>query len=352
MMKKRILIIALCVCVMDVIISGSAGAQTADGQESVKLKATLVNVPVIVSDREGRYLSGLRAEDFTLYNDHVKQPIAVFEATQEPLNVALLLDTSLSTRDVLGEIKDAAMNFIKRLRPQDRAMIVSFDYDVHVLSRLTADRRALERAVKEAEIGEYAGTVLRDALMKVTDESLRPVQGRKAIVLLTDGKDHGSATGESEALEAAEESGAMIYAIFYRTGFAPRFDGAGGWRRRGGFGDRMPRRARGMERRRERAERKNGEAADYLDELAEASAGRFYRSEVTDLKKTFDLIADELRHQYRLGFYANGERPDATVHRLTVQVARPGAVVRARRTYRTEQTPEGDPDESDFRKSP
>jgi VWFA-related protein len=339
MMKKRILIMALCACVMGVIITGSAGAQTADGQEAVKLKATLVNVPVIVSDREGRYLSGLRADDFTLYNDHVKQPIAVFEATEEPLNVALLLDTSLSTRNVLGEIKDAAMSFIKRLRPQDRAMIGSFDYDVHLLSKLTADRRALERAIKEAEIGEYAGTVLRDAVMKVAGESLRQVQGRKAIVLLTDGKDHGSAAAEDDTLEAAQESGAMIYTIFYRTGFAPRFgERRGGWRRRGGvFGDGPPRRQPGNERRRERAERKNDEAADYLNELADASAGRFYPSEVTDLKKTFDLIADELRHQYRLGFYANGDQTDETVHRLSVQVARPGAVVRARRTYRAGQ---------------
>ena len=70
---------------------------------------------------------------------------------------------------------------------------------------------------------------------------------------------------------------------------------------------------------------------------AEASAGRFYRSEVTDLKQTFDLIADELRHQYRLGFYANSQQADGTIHHLSVQVARPDAVVRARRTYRAGQ---------------
>ena len=131
-MNKRISILAFFVYLLTIGFAANASAQTADEQEAVKLKATLVNVPVIVSDREGRYLSGLRAADFTLYNDHVKQKIAVFEATEEPLNVALLLDTSKSTRDVLDEIKDAAMNFIKRLRPQDRAMIVSFDYDVHV----------------------------------------------------------------------------------------------------------------------------------------------------------------------------------------------------------------------------
>jgi VWFA-related protein len=340
MLKYSLCLAALLAAVFG--LADSAAAQQAGDQEAVKLKATLVNVPVIVSDRDGRYLGGLRAEDFTLYTDHAQQPIAVFEATEEPLNVALLLDTSKSTRDVLDKIKDAALNFLKRLRPQDRAMIVSFDYDVHTLSRLTSDRRALERAVKDAEIGEYAGTVLRDAVVKVASDSLRPVEGRKAIVLLTDGKDHGSTNDEARSLEIAQESGAMIYTIFYRTGFAPRFNDRprGGWRRGGVFGGGMPRRWPNEQRRRGRADRmeqRNEEAADYLDQLADASAGRFYRSEVTDLKKTFDLIADELRHQYRLGFYASGQEADGTVHRLTVRVTRADAVVRARHTYRAGQ---------------
>lgn len=338
-MKKLLWRAALSACVVMLTLVGRAAAQQASEQEAVKLKATLVSVPVIVSDRDGRYLSGLRAEDFTLYTDHAKQPIAVFEATEEPLNVALLLDTSKSTRDVLGDIKDAALNFTKHLRPQDRAMVVSFDYDVHVLSRLTADHRALERAIHSAEIGDYPGTVLRDAVMKTANDSLRHVEGRKAIVLLTDGKDHDSTADETESLDAAQESGAMIYTVFYRTGFAPRFADRqrGGWRRGGVFGGGMPRRGPRQERRRERAEEKNEEAADYLTQLADASAGRFYRSDVTDLKKTFDLIADELRHQYRLGFYASGEQADGATHRLAVRVSRADAVVRARRTYCTEQ---------------
>ena len=258
-MKKLLWRAALSACVVMLRLVGRAAAQQASEQEAVKLKATLVSVPVIVSDRDGRYLSGLRAEDFTLYTDHAKQPIAVFEATEEPLNVALLLDTSKSTRDVLGDIKDAALNFTKHLRPQDRAMVVSFDYDVHVLSRLTADHRALERAIHSAEIGDYPGTVLRDAVMKTANDSLRHVEGRKAIVLLTDGKDHGSTADETESLDAAQESGAMIYTVFYRTGFAPRFADRqrGGWRRGGFFGGGMPRRGPRQERRRERAEEKN-----------------------------------------------------------------------------------------------
>ena len=308
----------------------AAAGQKADDGDAVKLKATLVDVPVIVSDREGRYLGGLRRGDFTLRKDHVQQTIAVFETSEEPLNVALLLDTSWSTGEVLDDIKTAALSFVGRLRARDRAMVVSFDHNVHVLSKLTSDRAAVSRAVESAEIGYRPGTALRDAVMQTANESLRDVQGRKAIVLLTDGKDHGSRTEEPELLEMAQESGAMIYAIFYRT--SPPQRGGRRQQRVGVFGG--PRGGGLGERRRERIESRNEEAAETLQQLTEVSAGRFYRSEVTDLKRAFDLIAEELRHQYRLGFYAADEGEAGSVHRLTVEVKNPGAVVRARRVYR------------------
>ena len=319
---------------------------SAQEDQSIKLQATLVSVPVIVSDRQGRYMGGLKMSDFTLYKDRVQQTIAAFDSVEEPINVALLLDTSKSTSNVLDEIKDAATDFLKTLRPQDRAMVVSFDYEAHVLCALTSDRKALERAVKKAEIGFYPGTTLRDAIVKVTSESFKEIKGRKAIVLLTDGKDHGSRINETELLDSAAESDAMIYSIFYGTGLGRAFDdrprdrfpgrrGGGGWRRRGGVFDppQMPERRR----RRERMEQKNEDAAEFLNELSEVSAGRFYSSEVADLKDTFNQIAEELRHQYRLGFYASDDNHDGSVHRLTVQVARPGAVVRARNSYRAPQ---------------
>jgi VWFA-related protein len=295
---------------------------------------------VIVSDRQGRYISGLQVSDFTLYKDRVKQTIAVFDSVEEPLNVALLLDTSKSTQDVLSKIRDAAKNFLKELRPQDRAMIVAFDCQVHVLSPLTSDRKALERAIKKADVGEFVGTTMRDAVAKVIGESFKEIKGRKAIILLTDGKDHGSAVSEDTLLESAAESDAMIYSIFYNTGFATRYfprERRGSWRRRGGVFDRFPRQRRAPDdpRRRDRMERNNELAAEYLEELSEASAGRFYQSGVTDLKKTFDLIADELRHQYRLGFYANDDKPNGSSHGLSVEVARSDAVVRSRRSYQS-----------------
>ena len=307
-------------------------AQDKQFDSPIKVQTTLVSVPVIVSDRQGRYIPGLKLEDFKLYQDRAEQPISIFDAVEEPLNVALLIDSSRSTLPVLDDIKGAGVKFIKELRSQDRAMIVALDYDVHVLSQLTSDRKALERAMKNATTGEQFGTVLRDAVADVIERSFKQVDGRKAIIVLTDGKDAGSRISERALLDEAAESGAMIYTVFFETGFLQRrrSDGPRFPRRWGR--DRFPSQD-GREQRRQRVEMKNEQAVDFLERLADVSAGRYYSSDASDLKKTFSLIAEELRHQYRLGFYPDNSKIDGNRHTLRVEVTTPNAVVRARRSY-------------------
>ena len=325
------------------LVSTSVQGQQPD--TPIKVQTTLVSVPVIVSDRQGRYISGLKAADFKLYQDRTEQPIASFDAVEEPLNVALIIDTSHSTLPVLDDIKSAGVKFLKELRPADRAMIVSVDYDVHVLSELTSDRKALENAVKRAKTGEQLGTVLRDAISEVIERSLKRIDGRKAIIVLTDGKDVGSRIPEQVLLDEAAESGAMIYTVFFETGFLRR-----GWidpltfpRRRVWMGrDRFPpARPRRENQRSQRVESRNAEAKGFLTTLADVSAGRFYSSDASDFKKTFNLIAEELRHQYRLGFYPDATKADGQRHALRVQVSTPDAVVRARRSYQAARLTNG-----------
>ena len=323
---------------------------SAFAQETIKVDTTLVSVPVIVSERNGRYVPGLKEKDFTLYQDGVKQTIGFFAATEEPFNVALMLDTSLSTAPVLKDIQHAAKDFIKQLRSQDRAMIVSFDHNVQVLSQFTSDRHTLENAIEEAQIGKRAGTVMRDALWQVIEQNFKPLKGRKAIVLLTDGKDHGSQMEAPELLKKTAEADVLIYSVFYLSHPLKLADNApslprGGMggirmgRRDGVFGPRFPpaprpdREAR-REQRRQKIEARNEPAKEFLQELAEGSAGRYYRSETTNLKKTFELIAEELRHQYRLGFYPPEDGNAGKLHKLKVEVAKADVVVRARHDYR------------------
>jgi len=313
----------------------SVSAQDPQSDSPIKVQTTLVSVPVIVSDRQGRYISGLKSSDFKLYQDLIEQPISYFDAAEEPLNVALLIDTSKSTQLAMEEIKSAGVKFLKELRPQDRAMVVSADYDVHVLTELTSERKALEKAVKSARTGEEIGTVLRDAVSEVIDRSFKRVDGRKAIIVLTDGKDVGSRIGEQALLDAAAESGAMIYTVFFDTAFLRH-----GWidattfpRRRVWLGRQIPPPRPRQQQRRDRVEMRNEKAVSFLERLAEVSAGRYYSSDTTDLKKTFNLIAEELRHQYRLGFYPDNSKIDGKRHTLKVEVAAPDSIVRARRSY-------------------
>jgi VWFA-related protein len=307
--------------------------------EVIKVYSNLVSVPVIVSDRDGRYVSGLKEQDFKLYDNSAEQRLAYFDNAEAPLNVALLLDTSRSTEGVIDDIRKAAKDFLKELRPQDRAMIVSFDYGIHKLSPLTSDRKILERAIKEAQVGEYIGTMLNDALMEVIDQDLKLVNGRKAIVLLTDGEDAGSTLSADDVLSYATESGAMIYSIYYaptmRRPFRDRpFRRDGGiFGRRSQMQDRFPRQ-RGPGQRRDRQARRGELAVEFLTRLSEVSAGRFYNSEDADLKKTFASIAEELRNQYRLGFYPDALARDGSLHQLKVKVDKPEFVVRARNQYR------------------
>jgi len=338
-------------------IPAAAQAQKQDSDQTFKIDTTLVSVPVIVSDRQGRYIAGLKASDFTLYEDRVKQPIAFFADTEEPINVALLLDTSKSATWALDEIKNTAKDFVKQLRRQDRAMIVSFDHDTIALCELTSDRKTLERAIGDAQIGERFGTKLRDAVDAVMKEEFRTVKGRKAIVLLTDGKDYGSEVGEQELMESAAEADTLVYSVFYRS-LPPWMDndrqsprGRRDWPgRRLWTGPRneipatrfsnppqRPDRDGRRQRRAGRIDGRNEEAMNFLRRLSEVSAGRYFNSELSDLKQTFGQIIEELRHQYRLGFYPP-DHPAGSIHNIKVEVgieaARADVVVRSRRSYR------------------
>ncbi|MBC7796330.1 MAG: VWA domain-containing protein [Pyrinomonadaceae bacterium] len=202
------------------VIASASGvsAQTQANEEVIKIDTTLVSVPVIVSDRQGHYISGLQTKDFKIFQDGIEQKIDFFAASEEPLNVAVLIDTSRSTSEVLDEIKDAAKSFVKLLNTNDKAMIVTFDYEPHVLSKLTSSKTDLNRAIEAAEIGGQYGTTLNDAVNEVVEKIFKEIKGRKAIILLTDGKDFGSATESDDLLYSLQESDTLIYPIFYKTG--------------------------------------------------------------------------------------------------------------------------------------
>ncbi|HYP54519.1 MAG TPA: VWA domain-containing protein [Pyrinomonadaceae bacterium] len=315
-----------------------------DEEGVVRVETALVTIPVTVLDRDGRYVPNIRKEEFRLYEDGVEQRIAYFAQVDVPFTVALVLDTSASTRFQLAEIQDAAIAFVEQLRPADRVLVVSFDDDVRVLSEATSDRRALRDAIRRTRTGQ--STKLYDAVDFVIKQQLSNVTGRKAVVLFTDGVDTSSRRASYESTVAdAEELDAIIYPVTYDT-FADMGGGSGGGGQTGSTGDilgdilgrmRIPlplpvpkRRPGGGATSRGDYER----GARYLRTLADMTGGSLHPAhDLNYLSRAFGNIAEELRRQYSLGYYPSRQAAEAERRRVKVRVYRPNLAVRARDSY-------------------
>jgi VWFA-related protein len=303
--------------------------------EPIKLHTTLVQVPVVVKERGGRYLTDLRRDEFSIYEDGARQTIEYFGTTEEPFNVALLLDSSGSTADQLQQIKAAALAFLDNLRPQDRVLLIEFNDSVRILSELTGDREQLRRAISDIHAGEY--TQVYEAVYTAVWERLADIQGRKAVVLFTDGIDSASSEiVQEDTLDAVIESEDVIV---YPIRFSTRSDVERKLERKFNA-ERLtnpPKAEADHQKALRELDHAYREADQYLDELARLSGGLVERAdEIGDLKGALSRIADELRKQYLLGYYPPNEK-QASSRRITVKVSRPDAIVRARPGYKVSQ---------------
>jgi VWFA-related protein len=290
---------------------------------ALRIETTLVIVPVMAMDKDGKYLPGLTVTDFQVYEDNMKQEISDFGSAETPINVALILDVSASTRFKLEDIQDAAMAFVDQLRPQDRVMVVSFDQQVRVEAEFTNERDKLMRAILRTRTG--GGTRVQDALDLTLTERLNNIQGRKAIVTFTDGVDNLSRLATWKDVTArVEESGVIVYPVRYDTiaDVTPSFVATG-----------LPRNVKIT------VSGSNKEdydrAAQSLKNLAAVSGGRYYEVEtIGDTKQAFANIAEELRRYYWLGYYPPNTARDGKYRKISVAVSKPDAVLRARQGYR------------------
>jgi Ca-activated chloride channel homolog len=305
----------------------SVNAQQKEGQqdqEPIKLKSTLVQVPVVVSDKGGRYLTDLTVKDFQLFEDGKEQEIAFFGSVEEPFSVALLLDSSGSTIEKLETIKEAAMAFIESLRPRDKVMVISFNDSVQIQCELTGDREVLKKAVRAIRPGEF--TQVFEAVYTAVWEKLSNIDGRKAVILFTDGIDTASSEIEAEdTLDAVIESeDVIVYPIRYGT----RIDVEKRLLHSGKYTS-----AQILEKQ-EELNKAYKTANDYLSKLAEYSGGVVESAdELGDLAKAFRNIASELRQQYLLGYYPTELTASDNERKLRVNVKRENAKVRTRPGY-------------------
>ena len=183
--------------------------------ETIKIDTNLVTVPVIATDINGLYIPDLQQTDFRIAEDGLAQNVAFFAAISAPFHVVLMLDTSASTEASLGQIQQAAVAFVQQLQSKDQVKVISFDDELRELSEFTSDRNELKTAVLKTRSGK--GTRLYDAFDLALD-SVRNIQGRKAIVLFTDGVDFRSVESTLEHnVRGLDEEGVIVYPIRYDT---------------------------------------------------------------------------------------------------------------------------------------
>ena len=319
--------------------TASATPPISEEDEVVRVETNLVTMPVSVLDRDGRFISGLQQKDFQIFENGVEQKVGFFQSVEQPFTVILMIDVSPSTAFQIDEIQEGAIAFVNQLRPADKVMVISFDERVHVLCRPTNDRRTLRNAIYQAEFGD--GTSLYDAVDHAINRELVNIQGRKAVVIFTDGVDTTSRRSNFQSTIAdVEEVDALFYPIRYNTQKNyGGYGGGGGNRRRGGVDDwigiitgggnvRMGGGSAGSS---------SGEYATglrYLETLAQNSGGRKFEADTTqNLEVAFGGIAEELRRQYSLGYYPDKGGQVGERRQIKVRVMRPNVIVKAKNTY-------------------
>ena len=320
-----------------------ASVQT-DG-EVLRVDTELVTIPVKISDRKGRFIGGLMKEDFQVFEDNAPQEITYFSNEQQPFTVALVLDMSYSTTFKIAEIQQAAMAFIAQLRENDKVMIVSFDEEVHVLCQPTTDRKVMQTAIRSTRIA--SGTSLYEAVDLVINDKFRKTNGRKAIVLFTDGVDTTSRKAHDlNNLSDALELDALVYPIQYDTFndvqaiknkpiiVPPTQPSPIPTQNKSPFPFPIPTGGVGTPNSQGTSAEDYRKADEYLNQMADRTGGRLYKASTTaNLALAFSNIAAELREYYSLGYYPKEDAKIGKKRKIKVRVTQTGLVVRARDGY-------------------
>ncbi|MFN0110442.1 MAG: VWA domain-containing protein [Blastocatellia bacterium] len=322
---------------------------------TIKMDTTMVTIPVTVLDQAGKFVPTLKRKDFELYEDDIKQEIEHLRPVEEPFHVVLLLDTSTSTAFRHEDIQEAAYAFVEQLHRDDKVMIASFDSQIEVWCDFTSSRETIRQAVFRLNRG--GSTRLYDALDLIINDELSKIQGRKAIVLFSDGVDTSSRYSARRALQLIEEADALVYSIYYDTGYdgqnGPMIDPGGRGTPPIGQPGRTPPIGRpgsrwpfityqlpGQNRRGGRppsAATANGKV--FMEDVTKRSGARFYEAySLGNLSRAFTQIAEDLRQQYALSYYPTNAAQDGTYRRVKVRISptsqHQGLIVRSRDGYR------------------
>lgn len=370
---------------------GQQEQQQQEPATTIKKEVNVVNVLATVRNKQGQIVTTLNKDDFKLEDDGKPQTIRYFaKVTDLPLTLGLLVDTSLSQRRELEQERTASYKFLEDLLREwkDKAFVVHFDAEIELLQDLTSSRPKLEAALQKLETPQprqqqtsgspdpggssWGGTKLYDAIFLASDEITAKQQGRKALIVLSDGVDQGSKVSLSRAIEAAQRSDTLVYTILftdpqaynntaggggggrhggggigfpgggypgggypgggrggggypgggYPGGGYPG-GGGGGGRNPGGGGSGGGRNAHG-----------HADGKQVMMQLAQQTGGRFFEvSKHDSIEQIYTSIGEELRNQYSLGFTPEGTGDESGYHKILLTTTQKDLTVQARDGY-------------------
>lgn len=275
----------------------------------------MVNVLCTVADKRGELVTNLQKDDFEIRENGRKQQIRYFSReTDLPLTIALLMDVSGSVREAIAAERVAAGRFFDAvLRPTDHALLLGFSSTLVLWQDFTASTERLRGALAQLHAIPFhglpalglpmPGTLLYDAVYQTAMLKLRGVPGRKMMLIVSDGLDNGSRMDMDDALQAVQSSNTIVYAICYD----PKFFGC-----------------------------------DFLKSLAEPTGGRMFDASKKrqSLGEIYQLIEDELRSQYAIGYVSTDQKHDGKFRKISIRLRTPGFRVSVRRGYYAPGGPE------------
>ncbi|HEY8461760.1 MAG TPA: VWA domain-containing protein [Blastocatellia bacterium] len=287
-----------------------ADEQIIDKGNVITLDTDLVLLDVTVIDQDNNPVMNLKKEDFTVYEDKVKQTIEAVSREEVPVSFGMVIDTSGSMKTKLQTVSDAAVSLIKQMRADDEAFVASFKAEPELVQDFTDDRRELEDAI--SELYTSGGTALLDAIIATADYAQeKGKRRRKALVVISDGLEKNSTVKEKEVMEAIKENEVQVYLV----GFVDEDDGG-----RSLFGKSPAKKAK-----------------DLLSRIADDSGGRaYFPKDISEIPAIAAQIAKDLRTQYVVSYYPSNEIRDGAFRSIQVSVNSQGSrklIARTRRGY-------------------
>ena len=304
-----------------------------------------------VRDKHGKIIPNLNQADFALQEDARPQTIKYFARESDlPLTLGLLVDTSLSQRRVLDQEKSASYSFFDHILREDRdkAFLIHFDREVELLQDLTASREKLRVGLEGLDTPSFSntsagsgggsgrshghgggggGTLLYDSIYLAANELMKKQQGRKALIILTDGVDHGSKESLNTAIASAQRADTAVYSILFADEDAYSNGGrGGGYGGHGGYG------GGGRQGRYPQQDRPDGKKV--LERISKETGGQLFEvKKKLPIEEIYAQIEEELRNQYSLAYTPDRPGDDSTYHLIHVTVNQKDLIVQAREGY-------------------